>query len=361
MRFDGRLLNDISIEDLQTLIDEKVSEGPTLDYKREAYSGKDSDKREMLRDITAFANTNGGYLILGMDEDGNGRASKFTPVNELRQTAKAIQQTCLDGIDERIEGLEVQTYETGPDQGLIVIRVPRSDWLPHMVKLSGRTDFLRRYSDEKRNMTVAEIRRAFLSVPAYHQIIEGELQALSAKPQPAPAEEYGPPYAQAITDKPVARFINQYMLGRTDTQVLVIVSPFISDLDGFAYDLRTILKRVSVDKTRLYVITRPPTEKYQHDSMKILEACPFAEIRYNSDIHAKLYINWSREERENYALFGSGNLTRGGTQNNIELGMMIFARSEGRKIIRQLYNWSTVDLRTNSQLFKSVQLKPGGN
>lgn len=359
MRLDGRSLNDISLDDLQALIDEKIPEGPMLDYKREAYSTLDSDKREMMSDITAFANANGGYLILGMDEDGHGRASQFTPVNELHQTARAIQQTCLDSIGERIEGLEIRRYEVGPDQGLILIRVPRNDWLPHMINLPGRTDFVRRYSDEKRNTTVSEIRRDTLSVPTHHQTIESELQNLSANAQIMPAEEAGPPYAQAITDKPVARFIQKYMLSRTDTQVLVIVSPFISDLDGFAYDLQTILDRVSKDKTRLYVITRPPTEKYQHASMKLLEACPFTEIRYNPDIHAKLYINWSREERENYALFGSGNLTRGGTENNIELGMMIFARSEGRKIIRELYHWSAFSLRTSSHLFKPITL--GGN
>jgi len=361
MRLDGRSLNDISLDDLQEIVDERVSEGPYLDFKRDAYSGREVDRREMLRDITAFANAGGGYLVLGIDEDGNGRASRFAPIADLHRIAKSIQQTCLDGILERVDGLEIRAYELGPDQGLIVIHVPRSDWLPHMITLGGRTDFVRRYHDEKRLMTIAEIRRAFLSLPAYQQVVESELQSLSSGSQPTPSEEAGPPYAMALTERPVARFIGKYMLGRSNTQTLVIVSPFISDLVGSAYDLKSILDRLSADQARLYVITRPPSESYQYASMKLLEESPFAEIRYNPDIHAKLYINWSRDERENYALFGSGNLTHGGVQNNVELGMMLFGRGDGRKIIRQLYNWSAVTLRTRSRLVKSAKPGTGGH
>jgi phosphatidylserine/phosphatidylglycerophosphate/cardiolipin synthase-like enzyme len=79
------------------------------------------------------------------------------------------------------------------------------------------------------------------------------------------------------------------------------------------------------------------------------------EIRYNPDVHAKLYISWHREENDSFALFGSGNLTSGGVRYNLELGMMILARGHGKKLIRELYDWSANALRTKSQRVKPIQ------
>ena len=87
----------------------------------------------------------------------------------------------------------------------------------------------------------------------------------------------------------------------------------------------------------------------------MLWQCPLAEIRYNPDIHAKLYVVWSRDEAESFALFGSGNLTKSGLCHNIELGMMIFARGHGRTILRDLYQWGGYSLRTMSQRVKAIE------
>lgn len=46
-----------------------VSEGRTIDYKRELPGNSDGDKKEFLADVSSFANTSGGDLILGVDEN----------------------------------------------------------------------------------------------------------------------------------------------------------------------------------------------------------------------------------------------------------------------------------------------------
>jgi phosphatidylserine/phosphatidylglycerophosphate/cardiolipin synthase-like enzyme len=88
-----------------------------------------------------------------------------------------------------------------------------------------------------------------------------------------------------------------------------------------------------------------------------LRRYPSTEIRYNPNIHAKLYICWGREAEDSFALFGSGNLTVGGLKQNIELGMMILSRGYGKKLIRDLYHWGAHDLRINpnSRLIKPYQ------
>jgi predicted HTH transcriptional regulator len=58
----------VSEVDLDDLIQAKVPEGQTIEYKRNMYGSSDADKREALKDISSFANTVGGHLIIGMDE-----------------------------------------------------------------------------------------------------------------------------------------------------------------------------------------------------------------------------------------------------------------------------------------------------
>lgn len=59
-------LSDISIQDVQTLCDDKVLESRFLDFKAKAIGRGDSDKRDFLTDVCAFANAAGGDLLLGV-------------------------------------------------------------------------------------------------------------------------------------------------------------------------------------------------------------------------------------------------------------------------------------------------------
>ena len=355
MIFSGRSLDDISLDDIRLLVDNRVPEGPYLDYKETPYSGRPQDRREMLRDVIALANAEGGYLVLGVREDGAGRPVELIPFDNPQDIAQAMHQTCLDGVRDRIEGLEVRAFETGFNQGIIVVHVPPSDWRPHMVSLNKRTDFYRRYDTDKRSMTIGEIREMILANPGFRQLVELELQARGALADgESRVEGVIPPYAQMVTERPVGRFLQRYLLGGVVAQTMVFVSPFIGDLAGTPFELRAVTEKAVADRTRLYVITREPREPYHQAGVELLQQCPLAEIRYNPDIHAKLYVVWSRDETESFALFGSGNLTESGLRHNIELGMMIFARGHGRAILRDLYQWSTHTLRTMSQRVKAI-------
>ncbi len=66
-------LSNINFDNLseQNLLDQiaaGVPEGVLLDYKKELYGGGDSDVKEFLKDVSSFANTAGGHLVIGVDE-----------------------------------------------------------------------------------------------------------------------------------------------------------------------------------------------------------------------------------------------------------------------------------------------------
>jgi len=355
MIFNGRSLQDINNMDFEILIQNQIPEGPNLEYKETAYGGGADSIREMLRDIVAIANADGGYLIMGIREDSAGRAESIIPIDDVYEKNQSIRQVCLDGISERIEGLEVKAFEFSPGKGLIAIRIPKSDHRPHMVIKDHRTDFFRRYETNKREMTIDEIRSLILSNPMNSRLVELELLASGKVIKPTQStRKLSPPYVRIFTEKSVDQFFQKFMICTKFPQNLVIVSPYISDLAGESIDLVDIVSKINKDKTITYVITRPPVEKYQKDSIKILNQSPYVEIRYNEDIHAKLYLLWCRKnDDESFALFGSGNLTCGGIRHNLELGMMIFSKDHGRTLVRDLYEWSTVGLRSQSKRIKS--------
>ena len=349
----GRSLRDISLDDIHLLIENRVPEGLHLDYKETPYSGRPQDRREMLRDSIALANAEGGYLVLGVQEDGTGRPLSLMPFDNPQDIAQAMRQACLDGIRDRIEGLEIRAFETGFNQGVIVVHVPFSDQRPHMITLDGGTDFCRRYETDKRPMTIGEIREMVLASRRFRRLVELELRSGEALAE-GRVEGVIPPYARVITERPVERFLQQYLVGDVVAQTMLIISPFIGDLAGTPFELRAVTEKAMANRTRLHVITREPHEAYHRAGLAVLQQCPLAEIRYNPDIHAKLYLVWSRVEAESFALFGSGNLTESGLRHNIELGMMIHSRGHGRAILRDLYQWGSYTLRTTSHRVKAI-------
>ena len=188
---------------------------------------------------------------------------------------QAINQACLDGIQERIPGLEVVPYEAGFNQGIIVVRVPPSEQRPHMMARDHNTDFICRYGADKREMTLGEIREMILGNSRYRRLVELEILGQGQRPSiTGTSEAEGPPYAQILTERTVEHFLRRYLVGSTPPQVMVIVSPFISDLAGEMYELKDVLKRINADHTRTYVVTQPPRESIRQAGMELLKMSP---------------------------------------------------------------------------------------
>jgi len=356
MIFGGQSLQELSFADFENLVKNRIAENPYLEYKENAYGGGADSIREMLRDVTAIANAEGGYLIMGIREDATGHAEAIIPILDIHSKVQGIRQACIDGIRERIEGLEIAAFECAPNEGILAVRIPKSDQRPYMVARDNRTDFFRRYDTDKRSMTLEEIRSTILMNPIYQGFIEANLLASGRVIRPSRTKQKSTlPYVQIYLDKSVDQFLHKYMACEVFPQTLVIISPFISDLAGELINLNDLVAKINANKTITYVITRPPKEKYQLDSMKILSPNPYIEVRYNESIHAKLYICWCRNsEEDSFALFGSGNLTKGGVRQNLELGMMIYSKDHGRNLVRDLYDWSAVELRSQSKRIKAA-------
>ena len=72
-------LDQINEAQLQRLRDGRASETREIDYKRQSYGNADKDHGEFLADVSSFANTAGGDIVIGMTAT-QGVATGFAPL-----------------------------------------------------------------------------------------------------------------------------------------------------------------------------------------------------------------------------------------------------------------------------------------
>jgi len=164
MVFFGKPLNEVREQDLQGLVQQKVRERQTLEFKRKSYERKDEDIREMLRDVSAMANAYGGEILLGVETVGDGVASQVVGVPDGEREAERINSSCLSNIEERIRGLVTWPVLLSNGKHVIIIRIPQSLRLPHMITFKGLNQFWVRHDRQKSRMSVHEIRDACMRV-----------------------------------------------------------------------------------------------------------------------------------------------------------------------------------------------------
>ncbi|MGK7954407.1 MAG: helix-turn-helix domain-containing protein [Crocosphaera sp.] len=162
MLLNGKPLEQITESDLQELVDNEVAEGKTLDYKEKSSGNSDADKKEFLYDVSSFANASSGNLIFGITED-KGIAIKIDGVetNDIDKEILRLDNILRDGISPRIPGIRIQPIQLQNNNYVIIIDIPRSFALPHMVTYKNSSRFYSRNSGGKYQLDVDEMRTAF--------------------------------------------------------------------------------------------------------------------------------------------------------------------------------------------------------
>jgi len=126
----SKSINDITWDDLNELLKDSVSESIRLEFKREV-----PKKDELLKKLSSFANTYGGYMIIGAAEDGKGNIVALDGVELQSNFDQKVYQWCFDAVYPPIipvvsEAIPVKDSES---KFIYVIYVEESTDSPHFL------------------------------------------------------------------------------------------------------------------------------------------------------------------------------------------------------------------------------------
>lgn len=171
MTYFNKPIDQITEADILALMGAEY-EGSTLDVKKDAYqypkgnsSAKEKKIKSFVEDICSFANVRGGYILCGI-ADGN----PFVDIEGVDTKEESIDDiiprltSWLDQIEPPVWNVDIRPLLV-KQKTILLIHVPRSLNAPHRQK-NNPTFYIRR-SNEKKPMTIDEIRRAFLSARSY--------------------------------------------------------------------------------------------------------------------------------------------------------------------------------------------------
>jgi Putative DNA-binding domain len=157
-----KALEYVTIEDIRLLVENRISEGIRLEFKRDHYGRKDADKREFAADVTAMANAQGGHILIGIDEEqGCATAVAGVESENADELVLAVTESLRSIVEPAIFGLRIRWLPLLENKGILLIHVPPSWSAPHAVAYEKTCRFYLRDENGKHPMSVQEIRRAF--------------------------------------------------------------------------------------------------------------------------------------------------------------------------------------------------------
>jgi len=158
-------LYQIEEKHLRALITAGAAESRSIDYKRTIYGNAHADYSEFLADVSSFANTGGGDVVLGMDAS-NGIPTAITPLTmPMDAEVLRLEQAARGGLQPRIANFSLHVVPIQGGGNVLIIRVPRSYHAPHRIIRQNSNRFWARSAAGKYEPDVNELRTLFNAGP----------------------------------------------------------------------------------------------------------------------------------------------------------------------------------------------------
>lgn len=132
----GRPLDQLTASDVEAAVAAQAREEEDLDFKEKIYSVEKAElaKREFAKDLVSFSNGQGGVILIGVGEK-NGVAVSATPADCSDQTLRNLRSAVAGLIAPMpIFGVDPIPLPGRPNEGFILITIPRSSDAPHAVR-----------------------------------------------------------------------------------------------------------------------------------------------------------------------------------------------------------------------------------
>lgn len=152
-------LEEYDLSDIQRLIDNEIEEDLHLDYKDgRALSKEDKKRTEITKDVSAFANSDGGIIVYGLSEVDH-KPSRLSPIDGRVYTKEWLEQVILR-IGRRVKDVLIFPVRVDDDisNTIYVVKIPRSNDSPHM---ADDHKYYKRFNFSSIPMEEYEVRESF--------------------------------------------------------------------------------------------------------------------------------------------------------------------------------------------------------
>jgi len=172
----GVSLNELRAEHVHGLVISAIQEAFDLDFKKTLYGRTDSDKRALAGDVAAMANTAGGIILLGVEEDDQARAVG-TPGVKLSDGEVARIHQVVASLVAPLPAFDVfpipatgttesetkndTTGSASAPLGFLAIAIPRSPGAPHAVLVNDALRYPKRNGSTTRYLSEPEVATAY--------------------------------------------------------------------------------------------------------------------------------------------------------------------------------------------------------
>jgi hypothetical protein len=163
--------SQIEPKHIQGLIDAKVSEQRTLDYKRDLPGTREEDVQEFARDVSSFANADGGHILFGIEEAKDEAGKNLGYAGRIVGVGGATPDQAIQRMEHFVGAhiepnlvVHFRAVEVAAGVVVVVLQIPASLNAPHAVKK--RMNFWIRGSSRKDLMDPVQLRAAFVGSEA---------------------------------------------------------------------------------------------------------------------------------------------------------------------------------------------------
>lgn len=154
-------LDDFTEQTIKDIIDNSLEESINIEFKSAlALSKETSVKKEISKDVSAFANSDGGIIFYGINEN-NHVASSVSFIDGRIFTKEWLENIIISSIQPKIADMIIYPIRFDMDiaRTVYVVKIPRSTFSPH---INADKKYYRRFNFQSVPMEEYEIRNLYL-------------------------------------------------------------------------------------------------------------------------------------------------------------------------------------------------------
>lgn len=173
-------IHKLKQEHIEHLISARIPESLRLDYKETLDLNSKSDRKEVAKDISSFANTAGGRILWGIKEDKMGEDGIPDVITALydESLTRRLEDIVLSSIHPRPR-FRLAHIPIADGGFVLAMEVYASDYDLHMVDAYGDNRFYKRSEKRSVVMSEPEIRERYIRLAQERGAIEDRIEHIA--------------------------------------------------------------------------------------------------------------------------------------------------------------------------------------